>query len=106
MYAKPLSIINEVADGEFPFYEMEPEEPKKQKERPILWKNADTLANYKLSRASAPSPNTLVPVGSDGKLPASIIPVVVGTNVIYSRDGLTAYTLYVEVDGALSYDPA
>lgn len=100
--------IQNIGQDEFPFYEEDStnHQVPTEKKQP-LWDNAVTLSTYRLSRPSAPSPNTIVPTLSTGLLPVSIIPVAAAVSgYIYSRDGLTRYKLYVETNGALSIDPA
>lgn len=104
MDTRTYDNIQTVGDGEFPFYENH----ESKMDSPIIANtndgNAVTLQNYRLSRASAPSPNTIIPLNASGKFPASVIPAIPATT-IYSRDGLTQYTLVVEANGALSIDP-
>ncbi len=80
-----LTSDNEVLDitGDiFPFYKNETVPPVPKRAEEVANFNADLVSNYKLSRATAPSPNTIVPVGADGKLPIEIIPVLAGTSAV------------------------
>lgn len=45
--------------------------------------DSDTVDGYQVSPYSSISPNTLVPVGTDGKLPASVIPAG-GSSILFS----------------------
>lgn len=94
-----------IGPDEYPFYSNESKSSTKNKEAASVWNDADTLSSYRLSRAAAPAPNTVIPTGSDGKLPATIIPSLSGSAFITNRAGTLFYTLYVEDDGALSYSP-
>ena len=103
MDTRTYGNIQTVKDGEYPFYEQEDSEDEKEIVPPLYSDNAQTLANYRLTPYSAPSPNTIVPTGPDGLLPAAIIPAIPATT-IYSRDGLHTFSLVVEANGALSVD--
>lgn len=96
-----LDNPTDVNPDEMPFYENS--DSSRTKRGTSYVDNTQTIANFRVSRYSAPVPNTLVPIGPAGLLPASVIPAVPATT-IYSRDGLHSYSLVVEADGALSID--
>lgn len=87
-----LDTARTVEPDSFPFYTTDNLKKNKapESEKKELWLNASSLANYKVSRASAPSPNTLVPVGTDGKLPMAIIPALAGTSAVIGATGTYA----------------
>lgn len=104
-----MSILGKptnVDPDEFPFYEEEDlAMPPPVEQQVSVENNASTLSNYRVSRASNPSPNTLVPILPSGLLPTSVIPSV-ALGYVLGRDGVTQYNLVVENDGALAIDPA
>lgn len=90
--------------NEYPFY-TEDSTMNRQEYAPIYSQNSfvNKINSYRVSRVSAPQPNTIVPLGTNGKFPASVI-TGVPVDTILSRDGLHTYRLVVEDNGALSVD--
>ena len=87
------SSINDPQDvgpDQYPFYSNEVTSPAIMKDRPSIWNDADTLSSYRLSRAAAPAPNTVVPLDADGKVALSTIPVLAGTSAIIGATGTYA----------------
>lgn len=87
-----LDTARTVEPNSFPFYTTNAVKESKvsESEKKELWINASSLANYKVSRASAPSPNTLVPLDLNGKVPLSTIPALAGSSAIIGATGTYA----------------
>lgn len=90
MTTSTLDSPIDLGPDEFPFYEQETATPSLQKKDIDYLRDATSLSTYLLSRATAPSPNTLVPTGTDGKLPIAIIPALAGTGSIIGATGTYA----------------
>ena len=79
-----------VGADQYPFYSNEEVSPATMKEKPSIWNDADTLSSYRLSRASAPAPNTLVPLDATGLVPLATIPPLAGSSAIIGATGTYA----------------
>ena len=106
--------VTEVMDGEYPFYVKEQESAVPEESSVPLAKipqgpgsklDSDTVDGIQAVTASAAGPNKLVATDEEGLLPTSVIPTLSGAPIISNRAGTLFYTIYVEDDGAISYDP-
>lgn len=79
-----------VGPDEFPFYVTEPATAPVGEQKAVYEDNATYLANFRLTRSSAPSPNTLVPLGADGYVPLATIPPLAGSSAIIGATGTYA----------------
>lgn len=108
-----MDSIQNIKDGEYPFYEQDHEIPGKVslvapiniQQGPGSGFDADTVDGIQAVTASKRGPNKLVATDEEGLLPSSILPPNITTIAITNRAGTKLYRLWVEDDGALSYDP-
>lgn len=85
-----LNNPQDVGPDEYPFYSNDPVAAKPSAEKASIWNNADTLSSYRLSRASAPAPNTVVPLDARGLVPLDTIPPLAGSSAIIGATGTYA----------------
>jgi hypothetical protein len=105
--------IYDIGPDEFPFYE---EEPRKVKEPEVILKHREIPqghgsgldANTVLGIRAyvTPTPNCLLPLRPDGTFPPSVISPATSFYVYDRATETIPYKLYIEADGAISYDPA
>lgn len=95
-------VYTDIGPDQYPFYNNEVITKEQVKPKQEIWANANTFSNYRLSRNSAPSPKTVIPLDQNGRFPYSTMPQV--PTAVTNRAETIMYRLYVESDGALSYD--
>lgn len=74
MYKPQEEVVQDVKPDEFPFYQNENVVADEPEEVVGSLENSDTLSGFKLSRAEAPEPNTVIPLNASGRFPTSAVP--------------------------------
>jgi hypothetical protein len=70
-----------VKDGEYPFYTQDTAVTR-DNQGVVGLDKTDTIANYKVTTPANPSPNSIIPLDNNGRIPLSTLPSVLNTQSV------------------------